>query len=147
MILLQAKPHWHGEDFELVLCPERLEDDKCSVSWKPVGVLESGYHFPLLELIAPATEAPGLLQLCNLQFGGLGTAHYLPPAPKAFEVATGNSSSVGPLPPRQFLGSQSVLNTTRSKRDQVYGDIISPLDFGDIGKERKREKKTFQALS
>lgn len=64
---------------------------------------------PSLELIAPATEAPGHSTALQPTVSVAWAATLPPPAPKAFEVATGNSSSVGPTPSKAvFLVSKCV---------------------------------------
>ena len=62
------------------------------VSWSLVTIS------PSLELISPATEAPGRNTALQPTVSVAWAATLPLPAPKAFEVATGNSSSVGPTP-------------------------------------------------
>lgn len=73
------------------------------VSWSPVTIS------PSLELIDPAVEAPGHCTALQPTVLVAWAATLPPPAPKAFEVATGNSSSVGPTPSKAvFLVSECV---------------------------------------
>lgn len=96
---------------------------------------------PSLELIAPATEAPGHSTALQPTVSVAWAATLPPPAPKAFEVATGNSSSVGPTPSKAvFLVSKCVKHYQIQKGSGLWWYNIT-LDFGDIGKERKRQKK------
>lgn len=85
-------------------------------------------------------EGPGTQHSSvSYNFRGLSSCISPPPPPRAFEVVTGNQQR-RQLPPFQesFL-SLSVLNTSRPKRDQVYGYIISPQIW--VALERRKDRR------
>lgn len=106
-----------------------------------MGVLESGYHFPLPGADLSSHRGPRTQHSsATYSFSGLGS-YITSPAPKAFEVATGNSSSVGPTPSKAvFLVSECVKHYQIQNVSGLWWHKIT-LDFGDIGKKRKRQKK------
>ena len=90
------------------------------VSWSLVTIS------PSLELISPATEAPGHSTALQPTVSVAWAATLPPLRPRLLKWRQETAALLAPLPPRQFSWSQSVLNTTRSKMYQVYGDIKSP---------------------
>lgn len=104
------------------------------VSWSLVIIS------PSLQLIAPAKEAPGPSTALYPTVLVAWAAALISPFPKAFEVATGNGQLCWPHPLSGSFLSQSVLNTARSKRDEVYGGIISPQILVTLGRNRKDRK-------